>query len=105
MPCAGCWIKYPDVGLDDLGAAVRLQLDQPDVARPGQRLSELAHGSRFPTATELDAILQRLVGSAAGSSSSAAWPPATPSAQPYFRAEIIIVAIVFRLRTDLQDTP
>jgi hypothetical protein len=54
---------HPDVDLGDLGAAVRLQLGRREVPRPGQRISELAHGSRFPTAAELDAIVQHCAGS------------------------------------------
>jgi hypothetical protein len=53
-----------EVDLAELGAAVRLQLGQREVPRPEQRLFELAHGSRFPSAEELDAIVQHCLGSA-----------------------------------------
>ncbi len=56
--------RHADVDLGELGAAVRLQLGQREVARPGQRISELALGSRFPSAGELDAIVQRCAGNA-----------------------------------------
>ena len=50
--------------LDGLGEAVRHRLGKKVPARPGQRISALADGSRFPSADELRAIVAVCTGSA-----------------------------------------
>ncbi|MGD9529970.1 MAG: hypothetical protein AB7V44_24680, partial [Pseudonocardia sp.] len=57
-------IERAGVTLDELGTAVRHRLGQAVPVRPGQRISALADGSRFPTSAELAAIVALCTGGA-----------------------------------------
>jgi WD40 repeat protein len=57
-------LEKVDVRFDDLGAAVRNQLGQAPVERPGKRISEVASGAKFPSRDELDVIVRLSTGGA-----------------------------------------